>query len=344
MTPSVSVVMPVYNGERFVAEAVRSILNQTLTDFELIVVDDASTDSTPAILHELAAADRRVRLHRLARNSGAVGARNAGMDRASADLIAAIDADDVSLPERLASQAAFLHGHPDVDLVGSYVQIIDEHGREGPIRRGPTTPGLTAWSFLFLNAMRHSTAMMRRHVHEALGGYGEGFLGGCEDFDFFSRGSRRGGIANVPEVLVRYRVWSGNMTTGQWEGQESSANRIVSESVTYYTGVSCDVRTAQALRGLATDRYPSDESDIERLADLLPVLCDGFLAKSPVAEPEHADVRQDAAIKLWLLAALAAPRSPALAAKIAATATRMQPTSLIGFLRKAANRVAANSP
>jgi glycosyltransferase involved in cell wall biosynthesis len=339
MTPRVSVVMPVYNGERFLREAIQSILGQTLKDFELIVIDDASEDSTPQLLEALTSSDKRIRVHRLDRNSGAIAARNVGMSLAAADLIAPMDADDVALPHRLAVQSEFLGNHPDVDVVGGYVQIIDERGRDRSVKVQPTSPGLTAWSFLFVNPMFHSTVMMRRRIPEILRGYSAAYPG-SEDFEFFSRASRHGRITNLPNVLVKYRIWEGNMTTRQWDAQERSASRIVSESVEHYSGTSCDFQTAYALRGLAIDRYPSDKAEFERLADWLPKLFEGFLTKSPVPSSGHREIRTDAATKLWLLAALAAKRYPAWAAKTGAAATRMQPTSVISFVRKAADRAA----
>ena len=130
------------------------------------------------------------------------------------------------------------------------------------------------------------------------------------------------------------------MTTTQWDAQEADADRIVRDSVSRLTGADCGLETARALRGLTTNRYPKSASEIRVLADLLRRLCPAFLAAAPLDPPDHRAVKQDAAIKLWLLAALAARRAPVLAAKTAVAATRMTPTSLAPFVLKAARRVA----
>src|SRR5262249_47638860 len=119
--PRVSVVMPVYNGERFVLEAVQSILAQTYRDFELIVVDDGSTDGTAGLLGRAQSADPRMIVHRQRGNMGFKAALDAGFGRAKGEFIARLDADDVSLPERLERQVAFLDGRADVGAVGSAV-------------------------------------------------------------------------------------------------------------------------------------------------------------------------------------------------------------------------------
>ena len=126
-SPRVSVVMPVRDGERFLREALGSILAQTLEDVELVVVDDGSSDSTPAILEESAGRDGRVRVHRQ-EPGGLTAALNAGCALAQAALIARMDGDDVMLRDRLERQAAFLDDHPEVALLGGGIVLIDEGG------------------------------------------------------------------------------------------------------------------------------------------------------------------------------------------------------------------------
>ena len=116
--PLISVVMPVYNGEKFLAEAIDSILAQTYTDFEFIIVDDGSKDHSTEIINDYAKRDPRVRLVQLAENSGVASARNAGIAAARGKYIASMDSDDISLPERLRMQAEFLEANPKIDGVG----------------------------------------------------------------------------------------------------------------------------------------------------------------------------------------------------------------------------------
>ena len=339
MAARVSVIMPVYNGERFLQAAVESILAQTLGDFTLIVVDDASTDGTPDILRSCAAGDSRVRIHRLTQNGGAIAARNTGLTLADAPLIATMDADDVSLPQRLERQVSFMDARPDVGVVGSFVQLIDEAGSRGQVKTYPSTPGLTAWALFFLNSIAHPTAMVRRSIMQELVGYASGCKGGTEDFEMFTRASRITRLANVPEVLVLYRQWQGNMTSVHWNNQESDADRIVYESVAEHLGAGKPQSLAPLLRGLATERYPGTLTEIQTLADVVQRLHDSFLKLAPIEKSSHGEVTRDAAVKLWLLGVLALRYSPAAAATLAGRSLRMDPGAAVAFAIKAARRL-----
>lgn len=121
-TPAVSVVMAVYNAQDFLAEAIESVLEQTLGNFELLVIDDASTDGSPAIIERYARADRRIRAFRLARNGGTAHARNVALEHAQAPFVAICDDDDRQVPERLASQVAYLEAHPQHVMVGCRIR------------------------------------------------------------------------------------------------------------------------------------------------------------------------------------------------------------------------------
>lgn len=116
--PLVSVVMPVYNSERFVAEAVDSILQQTLTDFEFLIVDDGSTDGSLGIIQDYAERDPRIRITQHSENRGVAAARNTGIARASGKYVAVMDSDDVSLPQRIEKQVTYLEAHSDIGAVG----------------------------------------------------------------------------------------------------------------------------------------------------------------------------------------------------------------------------------
>ena len=164
-----SVIMAVYNGERFLREAVESVLDQSLSDLELVVVDDGSTDSTPEILAEFAAADSRVSLHRQ-ENAGQAEARNNAVTFARAQLIALLDADDVVHPDRLERQVAYLAAHESVAAVGGAATLIDERGRafaEGV--RYPTTDDEIRAAFAHTSPLVHSAVLMRKVAFEEIG-------------------------------------------------------------------------------------------------------------------------------------------------------------------------------
>jgi glycosyltransferase involved in cell wall biosynthesis len=210
MTVQVSVVMPVRNGERFLREALDSTLAQTLSDVELIVVDDGSTDGTPDILAEAARRDPRVRVQSQMA-AGLTAAINAGCALANAPLIARMDADDVMVPDRLERQVAYLDAHPEAALLGGGIVLIDETGRE--IDREPGRPQL---DFLVRNELTHATVMFRADAFEALRGYR---LDQSEDYDLWLRFDESYGVAALAEPVIHYRLHPGQFSVTALERQ-----------------------------------------------------------------------------------------------------------------------------
>ena len=201
--PIVSVIMPVYNAERFVREAVESILNQTFTDFEFIIINDGSTDSTRAILESFADT-RIVLLHQ--ENQGLVRSLNRGLRMARGRYIARQDADDVSLPERLERQVAFLDAHPEVGLLASASQAIDEHGQALYVRNTPCDGETLQREFVRgHNPLIHGSVLMRREILDTVGFYDERFLT-AEDNDYWLRIAEHWQVAALADVLFRYRI------------------------------------------------------------------------------------------------------------------------------------------
>jgi glycosyltransferase involved in cell wall biosynthesis len=205
--PLISVVMPVHNAQRFVARAVESVLAQTLRDFELIIVDDGSTDATPQLL-ERYARDSRVVLRSL-RKSGISAAMNHGLAVARAPLVARMDADDEMLPERLAVQREFLLDHPELGGCASFYHLIDEHGDVLGDGRSPLVSIRAIERHLADHGhlvYPHPTILFRRNVVLALGGYREEYRV-CEDVDLFLRmyQSNRP-ILVQPRYLLRFRA------------------------------------------------------------------------------------------------------------------------------------------
>ena len=212
--PLVSVLMPTYNVAPFVEEAVRSILDQTYRNFELIIVDDCSSDGTYEILKRLADLDHRIVLDRNDTNSKICITLNKAWSLAKGDFIARMDGDDLSMPERLEVLLDFLNGHPDVDLVGSQVISINETGEVISQKQYLRTPDFIKRGNKYGPAVVHIW-MARSKVYEALNGYRN--IPFAEDYDFLLRGETIGfRYANVEEYLYKVRIRSGN--TGSANG------------------------------------------------------------------------------------------------------------------------------
>lgn len=214
----VSVLIPVFNGERYLAEALDSVLTQTIRDIEVVVVDDGSTDTTPRILAGYASSDDRVVVHRQA-NRGHGEALNAGLGLCRAPLVARLDADDVAEPHRLASQARFLDRNPTVAVVGGGLRFIDDAGHPFAEAHYPLTNLEIRAAFEKMQTgIAHPAAMIRRGPLGQVQGY-RGQFGASEDIDLWLRLMERFDLANLPDVVTRYRVHKEQATVRRLEHQ-----------------------------------------------------------------------------------------------------------------------------
>lgn len=201
--PLVSVLMAVYNAQDTLEEAVQSILAQTFRDFELIIVDDACTDGTSALLHQAAERDRRIVLLNNERNLGLIESLNKALARARGEYIARMDADDVSERTRLARQVAFLSSHPEIGLLGTgYERLYDDGSRTQ--HQPPVAHTAIRWHLLFDNVWPHPAVVFRA----ALLGPGEGYgdFRHAEDYELWVRLSGRAQTATLPAALITIRT------------------------------------------------------------------------------------------------------------------------------------------
>ncbi|HJQ36411.1 MAG TPA: glycosyltransferase [Thermoanaerobaculia bacterium] len=232
-TPTVSVVMPVYNEAAFVEAAVHSVLRQTLADLELVIVDNGSTDASPEILRRIR--DPRVRLFRNARNLGSAAAGNRAVRESKAALIARMDADDIALPHRLETQVAAFASRPKLALLGGQARHVDARGR--PLLRTFAPRAVTrmgiAWQSLFSSPFIHSTVMFTRGSFEAAGGYDER-MPRSSDFALFSRIQTSDAVANLPDVLVRFRHLQRPLL--QDSAYNSSIREIIERNARHFLG------------------------------------------------------------------------------------------------------------
>ena len=221
--PFITVLMPVYNGERHLAEAIESLLDQTFHNFEFLIINDGSTDGTMEILERYGRHDRRIRLFHQA-NQGVIASLNRGLDLARGKYIARMDADDVSLPERLSKQVAFMEAHPHVFVCESWVMSQGE--RQGIISKPPPDSESIRCILFFENAPAHPSVMFRKETLDRFGIRYDPDFRHAEDYELWVRCSSFARLANIEEVLLRYRRHEGSISKQVPEEQQSTIRRI----------------------------------------------------------------------------------------------------------------------
>ena len=229
-TPRVSVLMPVYNAEPFLPRAIDSILAQTFADFELICVDDGSTDGSLAVLRAYQARDERVRI--LSRpNTGIVGALNDGLAAARGERIARMDADDWCDPTRFAKQVAYLDAHPRCVAVGTWCTRTDPYGSPAGSQEPPTDHATIDAGLLRGQGgdLIHATLMMRASTLRAIGGWDTKY-NWVEDLDLFLRLTEAGEVANIPEHLYTYRRHLGSVCATRYESMYAMFREVVRDA------------------------------------------------------------------------------------------------------------------
>ena len=225
--PLISVLLPAYNAERYVRDAIESVLSQTCGDFECIVIDDGSTDQTAAIVQRCAARDGRILL-KTGPNQGVSNSLNQGLNMAGGQFIARMDADDICLPTRLEKQARFLQEHPDYVLVGSRCMLIDPDGfpicekTDLALDHEEIDASLMRMSWPLV----HPAVMVRAEALRKIGGYDPQYKTN-QDHDLFLRLAEVGRLANLDEVLLQYRQHFQSIGAKKLASQASTVADIV---------------------------------------------------------------------------------------------------------------------
>lgn len=288
----VTVLMPVYNGERFLREAVESVFAQTFTDFELLVVDDGSADETPRILEAIA--DPRLRVVRNETNRGVGFSLNRGLALATGEYVAQHDADDVSDRMRLACQVAHLDAHPDLALVASWYRKIDEAGRALGDRELPTTPAHIAWTLLLFCPFVHSTVIYRRPAVLDVGGY-DASLVYAHDYELWSRLCARYRAACLPLHLLAYRVSRASLTATIGAVSDEGGHVALRNAARLLEAAGRPAPTLEQHRAMfelySGTRVPDSPAAIETAFHNLVGLIDVFCAHGGVGAAEALEVR-----------------------------------------------------
>jgi len=219
----VTVLMPVFNGEKYLHEAINSILNQTFVDFDFLIIDDGSSDKSLEIIKSYQ--DVRISLVKNNNNRGLVYSLNLGLFLAKGEYIARMDCDDISLPERLEKQVEFLNVNPKVGLVGTWVQVINDKNEPQITWHYPTEHFAIQWGIYFHSPFAHPSIMVRKSIILSNNGYSINMVD-AEDYDLWHRLINTTSLANIQTVLLFYRQHSHNITKTDSQKRMSKAAKV----------------------------------------------------------------------------------------------------------------------
>lgn len=247
--PHVSILMSTYNNAPFLRQAVDSVLAQTVADYELIILDDASTDDTPQILASLQ--DPRIRIHRNAQNLGLAGSLNVGLDMARGELIARADSDDILQPDWLVGQLAFLAEYPAVGLVSANMIQIDADGTPlhygKPLYSHAASDAYLRWDFLLKCSIPHNTVVMRRAILEKHHLRYDPAFTAVEDHDLWTRLNQHTQLWRRQQVAVAYRIHGTSASRHQRVRQTTGQLRIVQRQFEALLGEGVSQRALETL-------------------------------------------------------------------------------------------------
>lgn len=298
--PLVSVVMPVFNGEGYVEEAICSILGQSLENLEFVIVDDGSTDRSPDIIARYGALDRRVVACRRSQ-SGLVSSLSFALNLAKGRYVARMDADDVSLANRLERQCAFMEQFPHVGILGTAVELIDERGRSSGIRRMPSTDLQIRWTGLLANPFAHSSVMMRRGLLTRMSLTYDAAYPMVEDYRLWTQILMYASGANLTEALVRYRIHGMSISARNAGLQKRQHERVSFEAIREQLP-DMPIALAQVMELCAVFVHGGrDRSVLEEQRGRVSSMCLELLAcfeRSHEGHPELNRVRREVAMRI----------------------------------------------
>lgn len=273
MTPKISVILPVYNAQAYLQESIESILSQSFTNFELIIINDGSTDQSLEIIQSYT--DERIKLINQS-NAGLPISLNRAIAIAKGQYLARQDADDISLLSRLAEQAAYLDEHPSCALLGSWADILVDKAPTDRALRHPHKNGDIQLKLLFFNCFVHSSVMIRKSALEKSGLYPEErekFP--PEDYDLWLRIAKDFEVANIPKALLQYRELPGSISRTKLQIMQERAELMSLHAIKVILGPTfADADIADLIKGMTSQTLPASRSKQRLHAQMLNVLAE----------------------------------------------------------------------
>jgi len=266
--------MSVYNGEKYLHEAIDSILNQTFKDFEFLIINDASTDRTAEILQSYQ--DPRIKIVNNEKNMGLTKSLNKGLKLAKGEYIARMDADDISMPNRLDTQYAYMKSNPDLAICASSYEQIDKNRNTIRIIKRYLGCEQLYYFLTFANWLAHSTVFLRKTMILKLNGYNDQLMQ-AQDYDLWYRVSRIGKVIQIGEILLRLRTHQNNMSSKYKNSQKYIANLVALRNIKQICNDRIDVKMIEVLC-----EWDFDDVDIDTLIDNLIMLNNCIIDSAPV--------------------------------------------------------------
>jgi len=294
--PAISVIMAVYNGADLIGETLRSLQAQSFGDFEVVVVDDCSTDETRPVVRGFG--DARIKLVSLPTNQGVVAARNRAVAEARGRYIAALDHDDLCHPDRFARQVAWLEANPETVLVGTAAAILED-GVVSPGSLAPvSTPMLIEWLMRIENPLVWSSVMMRTEAARRLDPFQRPEMVYAEDFDLYHRIARFGAIARIDDELMTYRRRSGGISQRHVDAMTARGIDILAACYADSLGEEARGIAELVVRHVMGRRPVPDRATFQRLGEALIRLQEDFLA-SRAPDPDSLNLIRWETARRW---------------------------------------------
>lgn len=281
--PCISVIMAVYNTEHYLKEAIESILTQTFSDFELVIVDDGSTDHCPQILQGLCQLDARIKII-TQKNAGIGAATQRAISESCGQYIAIMDSDDISLPHRLSLQKEYLDQHPKIDAVGSQWRMLNTLGENAGIDTHPVDPKTIGVLMYAYFSLHHPTTMIRRNAIDKINGYSTDRTCLVPDYDLFMRLQLNGcQFANIPIVLFIWRLNPTSTTRSKATQQATSVFQVKEQG--FASLLKEHPETAKSISQLIIYNFPTGTWQDHKIQQLTPEPSDSLLYKTWLSLP-----------------------------------------------------------